>query len=235
LSNQSQCNQFPPFCEDFNNKCLRCIDTFLLNANSQCIDPNCQQIDQSGNCLTCKTNFVKSLQGICQYQDPNCITKINNTCTKCATNYAIDSTSGLCMFVDSNCNIAAQGVCIACKNSFYYNIQMGRCMILPSNCLAADNQGRCTQCSSQYALVTTYECMAINQLPNCQIVNQKNQNICQVCISGFYSDTKGVCQTLPFFCQQYDAVNNRCFSCTPLGIFNNNGVCIDRNCQYFDY
>lgn len=42
LTNNRQCQEFPPFCEQVSNqRCVKCINLFLLNAKGQCEDPNC--------------------------------------------------------------------------------------------------------------------------------------------------------------------------------------------------
>ncbi len=50
------------------------MDTFLLNTQGQCLDPNCATINlATGQCQICLENYVKNAMDICKYKDPNCI------------------------------------------------------------------------------------------------------------------------------------------------------------------
>lgn len=62
-------------------------------------------------------------------------------------------------------------MCTLCIKGYYFNINTQRCMVLPENCLSADDRGRCTLCNTEYALITTYECVKISTINNCKIID----------------------------------------------------------------
>jgi len=100
--------------------------------------------------------------------------------------------------------------------------------------LRADVSGICTTCASNYTLTSDYQCVFLTkQIPNCKLVNQGDFSKCGTCNDGFFTDKNGVCQVLPFFCNQFDPITNTCTLCKENGVMRN-GVCVDKNCQFFD-
>jgi hypothetical protein len=168
------------------------------------VDPNCLKTSALGDCLECLKGYYLKNNGLCGYQDTNCLSFDNAT-----------------------------GLCALCKPYYYFNQQGQICIPLPANCIQADLAGRCTTCQNQFTLTSAYQCLFVAALPSCRMVSASNNSLCATCIDGYFADPLGRCQRLPPFCSQVDPRTYACLQCSPNGLMKGTG-CVDKNCQIFD-
>lgn len=167
---------------------------------------NCNQVDASGNCISCYFRWVL-INGNCIAVSDQCKTWNSTTgaCTSCYDGWYLQP-DGTCTTTPStnptnppNCyTVDANGNCIQCN--FRYVLISGNCVAVSDQCKTWNSTtGACTSCYDGWDL-SNGECTTNpNKPPNCYTVDADNNciqcNFRWVLISGTCVAVSDQCQT----------------------------------------
>lgn len=108
------------------------------------------------------------------------------------------------------------GNCVACSNRFYKDKE-GICQPVNNNCRTFNPEnGACTSCYDGFAIIEDVclpklESDDFAGLSNC---NQLGPNgTCKKCSSGYYFDSKRICQRIPDTCADFNIQLGQCMGC----------------------
>lgn len=152
------CTRLTKSCQSYDQQtgsCTSCAFTSRL-IDGNCVsspissDVNCVSADNSGQCLTCVTNYYPK-NGVCTLVNSLCVDFNYNqrVCAACQDGYFLQD--GDCIYpsmgFDANCVRYSGSYCSTCKPNFFLKDYI--CSSVDSNCIDFDrNSGLCRACRS---------------------------------------------------------------------------------------
>lgn len=198
--------------------CATCSSGYYLTARNTCaartVINNCATYTANADtCQACATGYFLNNSGASCTNYPNgvykCLTYTNaTTCSACKPGFYLASNA--CVAVTTaitNCSTySAANACSGCATGYF--LSNNACVaVTAQNCLTYSAANTCASCSNGFILqattssqtnngvttsVTTTNCVAASNKPNCATIDYNSPNNCLSCNTGYYLNN-GAC------------------------------------------
>ena len=204
--------------------CLNCTEYSEDPLNQNCTQCKSEFLLENENCVTLCSNGYEQKDNTCSScEDETCKNFVNNSCDciECKFHYYLNESK--CYKCDDNCGDCSiiPTNCITCLPPKYlYNTICYECVDDDKCEIKGEDNCKCLTCKEGF-YNSNYQCEeCINHCKKCS-----NSNECEMCLDGYFVNSKRTCTACPKNCKKRKSDNCQCEICEDNYFMNKTQQC----------